>query len=283
MRTRRRLSPSLLAGLAILVVVAAVALAAPLFGNPVRQDLRNGLTPGGLPLGILNHGYVLGTDGLGRSMIARIASGARVSLAVAIIANATSMAVGTAVGLAAGYYGKVTETVLMRVADVSLALPATLAALVLASLMDAGITRVIVITTVLFWAYPARLLYGEVLRLRGRPFVEAAVAAGVPRRTIVRRHILPHLGPMILSYAPLNAAAAVGIEATLSYLGAGINPPAASWGNMIAEGQTSITYAPHLLIEPALSIMVTILGFLLIGEGLKRLNPELARISWLGT
>jgi peptide/nickel transport system permease protein len=266
----------------LLALIGCFAVAAPLLGDPTRIDLQHALTPSGLPLPVLSPSHLLGTDSLGRDILARLANGARVSLTVALVANVMSIALGALVGIAAGYYGKATEAVLLRFADIGLALPATLFALVLASLLPSGVMRVIVIITVLFWAYPARLVYGEVLRLRQRPFVDAAVAAGVPGRTIMRRHVLPHLTPMLLSYAPLNAAAAVGFEATLSFLGAGINPPTPSWGNMISEGEGAITYAPHLLVAPALMIMLTILSFLLIGEGLKRLNPELARVSWLG-
>ena len=273
---------SLAMGVLLLLVISMFALLAPLLGDPLSQDLIGGLSLDGLPLPPLSADAPLGTDSLGRDVLARLAYGARISLTVAIVANFTSIALGTVVGVAAGFFGGGTETVLMRVTDVGLALPATLFALVLATLIPSGIGRVIVITTLLFWAYPARLIYGEALRLRRRPFVEAAEAAGLPPTTIMRRHVLPHLMPLILSYAPLNAAAAVGFEATLSYLGAGINPPTASWGNMVSEGQGAITYAPHLLIAPTIMIMLTILSFLLIGEGLKRLNPNLKRVSWLG-
>ena len=246
------------------------------------ESLMQRFTDAGLPLPVGSPGYPLGSDQLGRGMLPRLAYGARVSLLVALTANLTSMALGVLVALLAGFYGRVTEGVLLRLADISLALPATLAALVLAAYLPAGLFRVIVITTVLFWAYPARLLYGEVLRIRRRTFIEAAEAAGLSGGAIVRRHVLPHLWPLIVTYAPLNAAAAVLFEATLSFLGAGIDPPTPSWGNMIAEGESSIFFAPHLLIEPAALILLATLAFLLIGEGLKSRTPDLARVSWLG-
>lgn len=253
-----------------------------MFGDPLFQDFTNGLTPAGLPMPIRSPGLILGSDTLGREMLPRLAYGARISLTVALVANVTSIALGLLVGVLAGFYRGRVEGILLRFADIALALPFTLAALVIASVMPPGMARVIGIITFLFWAYPARLFYGEVLALRSRTFVEAAEAAGVRGRTSIRRHILPHLAPLILTYAPLNAAAAVGFEATLSFLGAGINPPTPSWGNMIAEGETAIFYAPHLLVEPAIMILLTTLSFLLIGEGLKARDPGRKGTSWLG-
>ena len=282
-RARRagRWPPTLIAGSALLLFFVMIAIAAPLFGNPLHQDLLHGLTRTGLPLGI-SRAHPLGTDTLGRSELARLAYGIRTSLIVAIIANITSITVGATVGLLAGFFGGPLETILMRLTDVGLALPYTLAALVIAGLMTAGLTRVIVIITALFWAYPARLVYGEVLRLRHRGFVESGEAMGASGITVVRRHLAPQMFPLLVTYSPLNAASAVVFEATLSYLGAGINPPTASLGNMISDGQDALSYAPHLLLVPAAAILLITMSFLLIGEGLKARNPDLARVSWLG-
>ena len=180
----------------------------------------------------------------------RLVYGIRVSLIVAVVSNATSIVIGAAVGLFAGYFRGPVEQLLMRFTDVGLALPYTLAGLVIAAVMSAGLTRVIVIITVLFWSYPARLVYGEVLRLRSRGFVEAGEAMGAGGLTIVRRHLAPHVTSMMLAYSPLNAASAVAFEATLSYLSAGINPPTASLGNMISDGETAISYDSLLVIAP---------------------------------
>ncbi|MGH3220425.1 MAG: ABC transporter permease, partial [Streptosporangiaceae bacterium] len=162
-RARRsaRWPATLITGSALLLVFVGVAIAAPTFGNPLHQDLINGLTPTGLPLGI-SRAHPLGTDALGRSELARLAFGIRISVIVALVSNLTSIAVGATVGLLAGFFGGPLEAVLMRITDIGLALPYTLAALVIAGLMPAGLTRVIVIITALFWAYPARLVYGEV-------------------------------------------------------------------------------------------------------------------------
>jgi ABC-type dipeptide/oligopeptide/nickel transport system permease subunit len=280
-RRRARWPATLTAGVALLGVFTCVAIAAPAFGNPLHQNLLTGLSPSGLPLG-LSWAHPLGTDTLGRSELARLAFGIRTSMIVAVVSNFTSIAVGAAVGLAAGFFRGPVEAVLMRVTDVGLALPYTLAALVIAGLMTAGLTRVIVIITALFWAYPARLVYGEVLRLRRRGFVESGEAMGASGLATVRRHLAPHMFPLLVTYSPLNAASAVVFEATLSYLGAGISPPTASLGNMISDGQDAISYAPHLLLVPAVAILLITLSFLLLGEGLKARNPDLARVSWLG-
>jgi ABC-type dipeptide/oligopeptide/nickel transport system permease subunit len=280
-RARRRWPWQLVAGAAVLVVLAGLAIAAPLFGSPTHQDLTHGLGPTGLPVGPSAR-YPLGADLLGRNELVRLVYGIRVSLIVAIVSNATSIVIGAAVGLFAGYFRGPVEQVLMRFTDVGLALPYTLAGLVIAAVMSAGMTRVIVIITVLFWSYPARLVYGEVLRLRTRGFVEAGEAMGARGMAIVRRHLAPHVTSMMIAYSPLNAASAVAFEATLSYLSAGINPPTASLGNMISDGQTAISYAPLLVIAPGLAIMALTLAFLLVGEGVKAFNPDLRRLSWLG-
>lgn len=281
-RARSGHSASLIAGTVCLLLLVVFALMAPAFGDPKHQDLTAGLDTIGNPLSVGSPGYPLGSDSLGRDQLARLASGARVSLIAASVSTVTSLLLGTIIGLFAGFYRGVIETVLMRLTDVALAIPYMLGALVIASLMSPGIGRVIVIITALFWAYPARLVYSETLRLRKRSFVEASEAAGASGANTIRRHLLPHITSLVLSYAPIAAAFAVVFEATLSFLGAGVSPPTASWGNMIAEGQDAISYAPHLLIEPAIMIFVCALGFLLIGEGLKKRTGRSGGISWLG-
>jgi peptide/nickel transport system permease protein len=278
---RRRLPASLILGLVLLGGIAALAVAAPLFGSQTYQDFQRGLTDAGLPVSIGSPGFPLGSDTLGRDLLPRLAYGGRISLTVAVVSTVTSVGLGLIVGVVAGYYRRGTESVLLRLADIALALPFTLAALAIAALIPAGMTRVILIITLLFWAYPARLFYGEVLALRTRTFIAAAEASGVPRPLIVWRHIRPHITPLVWTYAPLNAAAAVGFEATLSFLGAGVNPPGASWGNMISEGEDAIFYAPHLLIEPAVMILLATMSFLLIGAGLKGSSATREEVSWL--
>jgi peptide/nickel transport system permease protein len=144
-----------------------------------------------------------------------------------------------------------------------------------------GVLGVIVVVTALYWAWTARVVYGEVLRLRRRTFVEAAVAQGVRRATIARRHLLPHLSSLLLVIAALNGAAVVAIGAGLSYLGAGVQPPLPEWGNMVFEGQQALDYAPHLVLVPLAPIVLTVLAFVLIGDGLSRRGSVSLRRSWL--
>jgi len=270
-----------IAGTLMLCGLVIFAVAAPVFGNPNHQDYVNGLTANGLPVGVGNSRYILGTDTLGRSMLPRLAYGTRTSLTVAFIANATSLGVSAVVALVAGFYRRWTEAVLMRLTDSFLAMPSIPTSLFLAAFLPGGITRVVVIATIFFWAYPARVFYGEVLRLRRRGFVESSEAAGAQGSTIMFRHILPHLFPLVLTYAPLNAASAVLFESALSFIGAGITPPTASLGRMIQENQNALSYSPHLLVEPTVLILLVTMAFLLVGDGLKARNPDLARVSWL--
>ncbi len=267
-------------GGALVGAVGCIALLAPWLGDPYYQDFAAGLSPLGLPLGP-SPAHPLGTDTLGRDVLARAAFAGRVSLSIGILAAVLSLALGAAVGMVAGFYGGFLEAFLMRLTDIGLALPTTLAGLALTALLPAGPLRPVAIITILFWAYPARLIYNETLRMRRRGFVEAAVAMGEARHRILLRHVLPHLKTLLLTYAPMNAAAAVMMEATLSYLGAGVPLPTPSWGNMIGEGQGALAFAPHLFLAPAAFLLLTTMGLLLIAEGLKQAHPGERRFSWL--
>jgi ABC-type dipeptide/oligopeptide/nickel transport system permease subunit len=257
-----------------------LALAAPLFGDPYAAPF-DGLSEQGLPLGVFSDGHPLGTDALGRDMLARIGEGARTSLQIAALANIASVGLGTLVGVLAGYYRGSAEHVLMRVTDVFLSIPTIISGLALASIVGTGVGGIVLIVTALYWAWTARLVFGETLRLRRRAFVEAAIAQGVPGRTVMRRHVLPHLGPLLLVVAALNGAAVVSIGAGLSYLGAGIQPPRPEWGNMLAEGETSLDYAPHLLLLPLGCVVLAVFSFVLIAEAVARRGGVSLRRSWL--
>jgi peptide/nickel transport system permease protein len=277
---RGRPPAALIAGVALLGGLVVLALIAPVFGNPYKI-VPDGLSRVGLPLGLGSGGHVLGTDSIGRDMLARVASGARTSLKIAFVANVTSVGLGALVGVLAGFHRGLIETVLLRVIDVFLSVPTVISGLALASVVGQGVLGIIVVVTAIYWAWTARVVYGEVLRLRRRTFVEAAVAQGVSSWSIVRRHLLPHLSSLLLVIAALNGAAVVAIGAGLSYLGAGIQPPAPEWGNMVFEGQDALEYAPHLLLVPLAAIVLTVLGFVLVGEGLSRRGSVSLRRSWL--
>lgn len=268
------------AGVSLLGAMVLLALLAPLFGDPYATPL-DGLTAAGLPHGVLTPGHPLGTDELGRDMLARVAYGARATLEIAFIANVTSVGLGVIVGLAAGFYRGWVEQVLMRIVDVFLSIPTVISGLALASVLGTGIFGIVVVVTALYWAWTARVVFGETLALRKRTFVEASIACGAPGRTVIRRHVLPNLTSLILTIGALNGATVVSIGAGLSYLGAGIQPPTPEWGNMLSDGQASLDYAPHLLIVPLLCVVLTVFAFVLIGESLSRRGAATKRRSWL--
>jgi peptide/nickel transport system permease protein len=279
-RALRHPRASLIAGLGLLAALVVFVLIAPVFGSPYHI-YANGLNREGLPLGLGAKGHILGTDTIGRDMLARLAAGGRTTLEYTFIANFTSLFLGVLVGLVAGFYRGITEQVLMRVTDVFLSVPTVVSGLAIASVVGEGITGIVIVVTALYWAWTARVIYGEVLRLRTRVFVDAAVAAGVRRPAILRRHVLPHLYSLILVISALNAASVVGIGAGLSYLGAGVQPPRPDWGNMLEEGEGALQFSPHLVVEPLMFIILTVLAFMLIGEGLTRRDPAGEGKSWL--
>jgi ABC-type dipeptide/oligopeptide/nickel transport system permease subunit len=275
-----RRSRVLYLGTALLAALVLFALLAPLFGSPYTMH-KEGLTDLGAPLGIFSPHHLLGTDSLGRDMLARSATGLRSTLIIAIVANVTSVLLGTVVGLLAGFFGSFVEQTLMRIVDVFLSIPIVLSGLALASIVGRGMWGIVVVVTALYWAWTARLVYGEVLRLRGRGFVEAATVHGVPRFTILRRHVLPHTSTVLINIAALNGAAVVVIGAGLSYLGAGIQAPQPELGNLLQSGSAAIDYAPHLLLVPLALTVATVLSFVLLAEGINRRNSLSERHSWL--
>ncbi|MGB3483835.1 MAG: ABC transporter permease [Mycobacterium sp.] len=267
-------------GFGLLGLLAIFALLAPVFGSPYTM-YKGGLTDLGSPLSPFLSGHFLGTDSLGRDMLARSATGLRSTLLIAVIANVTSVLLGTVVGLLAGFFGGFVEQGLMRIVDVFLAVPIVLSGLALASIVGRGMWGIVVVVTALYWAWTARLVYGEVLRLKNRGFVEAAAVHGVGRLTILRRHVLPHISTVLLNIAALNGAAVVVIGAGLSYLGAGVQPPQPELGNLLQSGAAAIDYAPHLLLVPLTLTVLTVLSFVLIAEGVNRRNSLSERHSWL--
>ncbi|MGH2929969.1 MAG: ABC transporter permease, partial [Solirubrobacteraceae bacterium] len=279
-RLRPRPSAALATGLTLLGALIVFALVAPVFGSPTRI-YANGISAKGLPLGIGASGHILGTDGIGRDMLARLAAGGRTTLEFTFIANVTSIGLGVIVGVIAGFLRGVVEHVLMRITEIFLSVPTVISGLALASVIGEGVLGIVVVITALYWAWTSRVVFGEVLALRKRPFVEAAVAQGVPSFTIMRRHILPHLLSLLLVIWALNGAAVVAIGAGLSYLGAGIQPPTAEWGEMLSAGQNALEYMPHEVLEPLVCIVLTVLAFVLIADGITRRGSVARRRSWL--
>ncbi|HUF35006.1 MAG TPA: ABC transporter permease [Gemmatimonadales bacterium] len=254
------------AGVLLLAVIAGIALAGPmLLPDPAVQiDPVNGAN---LPPGA---GHWLGTDSLSRDVLSRVVSGARVSLAVAVVAVVLSVTLGAIVGLVSGYLGGAVDGALMRMVDAALAIPRLfLLLLVLAAAERLALPVLILIIGTTGWFGTARLVRGEVLRLREEAYVYAAEALGAARRRIIFRHLLPNtLGPLLVA-ATLGIGDVILLEAGLSFLGLGVQPPTPSWGGMILDAKPVLVAAPWAGIFPGLAIVITVLSANLFGDALR--------------
>ena len=264
--TRR---PLALFGLIVILVVVLAAIFAPLIAPfPPDEQLFEGLTLEGAPLPP-NSTFLLGTDLLGRDLFSRLLYGARTSLIIGIVANGIAVAIGAMVGVTAGFFGGIVGAVLMRFTDLMMAFPALLLAIVLAAIFQPSLWIVALVIAMVNWTQIARVTYTETRSLAERDFVEAESAIGAGRARILFRHILPHLLPTIMVWATLGISTTVLLEATLSYLGIGVQPPIPSWGNIIYESQTYFTTAPWLVFFPGVAIILLALGFNLVGDALR--------------
>ena len=218
----------------------------------------------------------LGTDGFGRDILTRVIWGARVSLEIGFLATGLAIAVGTAVGGAAGYFGGAVDTGIMRVADVFMSVPALFLILVVVALFGASLLNTAMVVGLVTWAPVARIVRGECLTLRARDFVEAARALGASHGRILGRHVLVNAVPAIIVQGTLLLGQTILIESGLSYLGLGVQPPTPSWGNMVVEGRQFLASAWWVSTFPGLAIFATVLGFNLVGDGLRdALDPAL--------
>ena len=256
-------------GLIMSVILITLAVIGPLVTphDPIEQ-YDNGLTEVGAPLPP-NAQFLMGTDQLGRDVASRLIYGARISLAIGILANGLAILIGVVVGAVAGYAGRVAETVLMRLTDVMMAFPLILLLIALAVILQPSFTTIIVVIAIGGWTGTARLVRGQVLSLKERDFIVAARVIGASRWDILRRHILPHLVPQIITWFTLGIAPIILTESALSYLGVGVQPPQPSWGNMISEGQVVMGYAPWLILVPSAALILTVVAFNLVGDGLR--------------
>ena len=266
-------------GLAVLVAAAAVALFAPLVaGDPVAQQdiVATRFLP---PLSSDVHGafHLLGTDRFGRDVWARLAYGARVSLSVGTLAVLVSLLVGVAVGAAAGFWRGWPATALLGLTDFALALPRVVLLLLLASLWRPSAGLVIVVLGLTGWMTIARLVHGEVRALAVRPFVEGAVGLGASDLRVLLRHILPNAMTPVIVAAALGLGNAIMLEAGLSFLGLGVQPPTPSWGNLIASGRDTLVNAPWVAAAPGVALVVVVVAATLLGDAVRdRLDPSLA-------
>jgi peptide/nickel transport system permease protein len=281
-------------GGAIVLFLALTAIAAPmltrvgLLHSPDEQDSA-GLDEDGMPAGP-SLAFPLGADQMGRDILARVIYGARISLTIGLAAMLIATLIGVAIGLLAGFYGGLLETALLRFTDMNLSLPAILLAIACAAVMDGriihlhpvalpwhfldvrlerGMASLFLIIGFVSWPGMVRVVRGQVLEVKERPFVEAARALGASNRRLIWRHILPNIMPTIIVLAAMNTANTILLEAGLGYLGIGVPEPAATWGSMIADGQPYFVTAPHIVIVPGVAILVTVLALNLLGEGLQ--------------
>jgi peptide/nickel transport system permease protein len=263
---KRRLA---LLGLVIVAIVVAGAVLAPwLTGYDPNEQMFDGLTIEGSPLPP-DAKFWLGTDLLGRDLLTRILYGARTSLIIGIVANGVALFIGTLVGVTAGYFRGWIGSALMRFTDLMMAFPALLLAICLAAVFQPSLWIVAMVIALVNWVQTARVIYTETSSLAEREFIDAerTIGAGAPR--ILFRHILPHLLPTIIVWGTLGISTTVLLEATLSFLGIGVQPPTASWGNIIFENQTYFQAAPWLVFFPGAAILALALAFNLIGDALR--------------
>jgi peptide/nickel transport system permease protein len=266
-------------GLAVLAAAALVAVFAPVVaGDPIgqRDIVATRFLP---PLSSDVHGafHLLGTDRFGRDVWARLAYGARVSLGVGTLAVLVSLFVGVAIGAAAGFWRGWTGTLLLGLTDFALALPRVVLLLLLASLWEPSAGLVILVLGLTGWMTIARLVHGEVRALAVRPFVESAVGLGASDLRVLVRHVLPNAMTPVIVAAALGLGNAIMLEAGLSFLGLGVQPPTPSWGNLIASGRDTLVNAPWVAAAPGIALVLVVVGATLLGDAVRdRLDPSLA-------
>ena len=263
--------PSTVIALAIIALMIFIAIFAPYLAPyaPENQPL-DGLSDDGAPLPPSAH-YWLGTDTLGRDLLSRLLFGARTSLLIGLVSNGVAVVIGMAVGIIAGYIGGWFGNLLMRSTDLMMAFPALLLAIVLAALLHPSIWIVALVIALVNWVQVARVVYTETRGLVVRDFIVAEESLGASHLRIVWKHIAPHLLPTAIVWGTLGIATTVLLEATLSFLGVGVQPPQPSWGNIIYESQSYFQSAPWLVFVPGVIILATALSFNIVGDVLRDL------------
>ncbi|MDQ3389030.1 MAG: ABC transporter permease [Gemmatimonadota bacterium] len=262
-----------MAGLIIMLLLYAVTLLTPLiapFDPAMQGDI---VSTRYLPP---SAEHLMGTDKFGRDILSRVLYGARISLSIGFIAVGISITLGTLVGSLSGYYGGVVDGVLMRITDMMLAFPRLVLLIVVIALFEPSIWLVVIVLGLTGWMGTARIVRGEVLSLREREFVQAARALGMGDVRIILRHVIPNtLAPVIVS-ATLGIGLTILTEASLSFLGLGVQPPTASWGNMVSDGRDALISAWWIATFPGLAIVFTVIAFNLLGDGLRdALDPRM--------
>ena len=253
-------------GLAIIAVFSCAAMLAPWISplDPSLIDGKNLLMPP-------SASHWLGTDGLGRDLLSRMIYGARISLSVGIIAVGISIVLGVFLGSLAGFYGTYVDALVMRFADIMLCFPTFFLILAIIAIVEPSIYNIMIVIGLTSWMGPARLIRAEIISLKEREFIQAEHALGASDARIIIRHLIPNaIGPVLVN-ATLGIAGAILLESSLSFLGLGVQPPIPSWGNILIESKSTLGIAWWITIFPGLAILITILGFNFIAEGLKKI------------
>lgn len=263
-------TPALIAALVLVfLVVTAFIGPAVLPHDPLAMDLDHLREPP-------SSAHLLGTDSKGRDILARIVIGSRISLAVGITAAALSLCIGICFGLVSGYFGGKVDAVFLQVFDIFLAFPSLLLAIAISAVMPPGLASAMLAITLVGWAGFARLVRGITLSLKEQTFVEASRAIGASSTRILFRHILPNALPLLLVAGSLRVGGFILLEAALSFLGLGVQPPTPTWGSMISLNRVYINSAPWMVIFPGLAISITVISFNILGDFLRdKLDPRL--------
>ncbi len=260
-----------LAGLLFILIIFVASLFPRLIapGDPFALDINSIFSPP-------SHAHLMGTDELGRDVFSRMVFGARISLKVGIVAVGIAILIGTSVGIVAGYFGGLVDAILMRFVDIMLCFPTFFLILAVIAFLEPSIFNIMAVIGITGWMGVARLVRAETLSLRNRDFVQAAMAIGESDLKIMFTHILPNALSPVLVAATLGVAGAILTESSLSFLGIGVQPPFPSWGNILTAGKDNIEFAWWLSLFPGIAILVTVLGYNLLGEGIRdSIDPRL--------
>ncbi|SMH38932.1 ABC transporter permease [Maritimibacter sp. HL-12] len=264
---------------AALVLLALFVLTA-VFGpylvehDPLKGSLRARLEPPLWAGGTSEH--LLGTDRLGRDMLARIVSGARISLTVCVVVIAIAGSIGTALGMLSGYVGGWLDRVLMRLVDLALSLPVILLALLVGAVSGPSFGNIVLVISLVLWSQYARMARGETLRVKNEDYVDLARTSGLGHVRIIARHILPNIAPALIVVATLQVGVVIVLEASLSFLGVGVPPPNPSWGSMVADGRSYVVTAWWVSLFPGIAILLVVMAVNIVGDALTdRINPAL--------
>ena len=260
------------AALVLLVFFVLTALVGPYLieHDPLKGSLRARLDPPGTP------GHPLGTDRLGRDMLARIVEGARISLTVCAVVIDIAGSIGTAVGTLSGYVGGWLDRVLMRLVDLALSLPVILLALLIGAVSGPSFGNIVLVISLVLWSQYARMARGETLRVKTEDYVDLARTSGLTHVQIIARHILPNIAPALIVVATLQVGVVIVLESSLSFLGVGVPPPNPSWGSMVAEGRSYVVTAWWVSLFPGIAILLVVMAVNIVGDALTdRINPGL--------